>query len=347
MGKIKYEHLTYEQRVILAHHYNDLDKDGRRIFNYREIAKKVGCSHSTISREIRRNGKFNQPSLSAKRNKQRTYRYTASRAHKNAEIRCKLKSKRKYNAFIEFMKYEADNLKSIQHNLAEFQMTRLNYPCPTLRTAYNLFYNGVYGEFNVRYKKRRLKKNDGKTIMDKDIQKKSIHQRTKDHGFEINDFKHGLGHIDIDLIEGTAHKSHVLTMIDRSSMLYLCYKVESKSAASVNKMIRFGLNEFKSKYGIEVKSLCSDNGSEFSYFTVIENSYDINWYFCDPYSSSQRACNERANRDARVIYPKGTDFSNIDAKDIHKKLLWVNSLRRERLNLLTPIEALENLKINA
>lgn len=50
MSQLYYTHLTYDERVILADWWND----GHSI---REIAKHLKRSASTISRELRRNGR--------------------------------------------------------------------------------------------------------------------------------------------------------------------------------------------------------------------------------------------------------------------------------------------------
>ncbi len=53
-----------------------------------------------------------------------------------------------------------------------------------------------------------------------------------------------------------------------------------------------------------IQSITSDNGTEFTFSAVIENCYDLKWYYCDPYRSGQRGQNERLNRDLRTFFPK-------------------------------------------
>jgi IS30 family transposase len=92
-----------------------------------------------------------------------------------------------------------------------------------------------------------------------------------------------------------------------------------------------------------VKTISSDNGSEFAYFKVIESFFDINWYFCDRYKSCQRACNERINRDVRILFPKGTDFTHISDDVITNKCKWINTIRRARLDKASQDEVIKLL----
>lgn len=51
--KNQYKHLTRDQRVKIETLINEKDENGKRIYTYDNIAKKIGVNKSTISRELR------------------------------------------------------------------------------------------------------------------------------------------------------------------------------------------------------------------------------------------------------------------------------------------------------
>lgn len=333
MNNIRYSHLNDEDRYTIQIRYKDK-------VSIRAIAKELRKSPSTISREIKRNGKRNLPAVSYKRQNINPFYYSAKQAIiKSQKRKTSYHLSHKYNYFYEELAYNSDSQKSIYHNYADIlkkdEFKSLNKP--TLRTIYN-WINDNPIKFSSLIRKKSKKKNYEKTIIPKEVPRKNIAMRNEIFNIDFNNYDHEIGHLEADLIEGANHKSHILTLVDRSSMLFFSRKVLSKKARHVNRELRNILNEIKFEYNINIKSLTTDNGSEFMYSEVIEKAYDIQWYYCDPYSSWQRALNERLNRDFRRIYPKGTNFNNVSASDVKNVENYVNSLRRIRFNHLTSKE---------
>ena len=102
------------------------------------------------------------------------------------------------------------------------------------------------------------------------------------------------------------------------------------------------------KIGAEnILSITSDNGLKFAYSKVIEQYFDLKWYYCDPYSSYQREQNERLNRDIRNI-PKGQSIKKVsfnDYTDITIKFTQSEG-RRFRKIVLTPYIIIKKLIIS-
>ena len=73
--------------------------------------------------------------------------------------------------------------------------------------------------------KKKRKSNYKKNIIPKEIVRKNIAMRNETFNINFNDYNHELGHLEADLIEGVNHKSHVLTVIDRASMLFFLAKL--------------------------------------------------------------------------------------------------------------------------
>ena len=125
------------------------------------------------------------------------------------------------------------------------------------------------------------------------------------------------GHWEGDLIVGARNtsKEALFTIIERTTRIYLCFKIPNKEMKSVVSLLdkletNIGTNNFKDIF----KSITFDNGTEFKDFTNMERSYFINEartkiYYANPYHSWERGSNENGNRMMRKFYPKGTDFS--------------------------------------
>ena len=101
-------------------------------------------------------------------------------------------------------------------------------------------------------------------------------------------------------------------------------------------------------YRRTVKTITTDNGSEFAAHQLITNGLYmkgkeyIKVYFTDAYSSWQKGCIENTNKLIRKYIPQGADFTQFsDSKimNIQKKL---NRRPREKLNFMTLLDCFFN-----
>jgi IS30 family transposase len=101
-------------------------------------------------------------------------------------------------------------------------------------------------------------------------------------------------------------------------------------------------------YGQNIKSITTDNGSEFwdwsSFSKSVHNSLDnIDVYFCNPYHSWEKGSVENFNGLIRTKFPKGTDFTNISGSQLDEVVQRINNLFRPILNYLTSNEVYNQL----
>ena len=80
-----------------------------------------------------------------------------------------------------------------------------------------------------------------------------------------------------------------------------------------------------------VKSITTDNGTEFACHEMIAKSIGTKVYFADPYSSWQKGAVEN-------VKPNNTSFSNISHQQITKIMHKINTRPREQLTFSTPRE---------
>ena len=88
---------------------------------------------------------------------------------------------------------------------------------------------------------------------------------------------------------------------------------------TVQYLLRLCMEVLREEYGDKFfskvfKSITADNGSEFSRLSELE-AYGVSIYFAHPYSSWERAQNERHNRILRRYIPKGVSI------DLYSKAL--------------------------
>ena len=166
-------------------------------------------------------------------------------------------------------------------------------------------------------RRQRLSKNNPSRFKLAPPTKKSIHLRDL-----LYDVKSESGHFEVDLIIGTkGTKACILSIIERTSRRKWFFLLSNRKSETVLSKLRVWLLSLDNNY---VKTLTLDNGSEFSYRTLItlESKNRLEMYYCDAYKSYQKGAIERANRDFRVFFPKGTNFENVTKQQV----AWVENI---------------------
>lgn len=162
---------------------------------------------------------------------------------------------------------------------------------------------------------------------------RNISERVEDHPNINEEFEH----IEGDTIIGAHHKSAVITLAERLTKMIITLKPTSRSALNVGQRI----NEWLSKLPINLfKSITFVCGKEFSDWKDISNKNDIDIYFCDPGTPSQRPLNENSNGILRRdgLYKK-MDFNQVSEQCIQSVSAKRNHIPRKSLDYQTPVEA--------
>jgi IS30 family transposase len=205
-----------------------------------------------------------------------------------------------------------------------------SFPCST-RTIYRMFQKGSL-DISVLPMKGKRKPNGHQEKRGKQAFRRTIHQRQEEH----TDFPNEFGHLEGDTIVGAKHKSAVITLVERLSKVIITLKPSGRQAKDIeDRMNQWFLSVPKNLF----KSITFDCGKEFSNWKSISNMNDIDIYFADPGTPSQRGLNEHSNGLLRKDgLPKSMDFNGVSETFIQSVASKRNHIPRKSLNYQTPLE---------
>nr|WP_165004348.1 IS30 family transposase [Seramator thermalis] len=155
----------------------------------------------------------------------------------------------------------------------------------------------------------------------------SIHQRPKDaDGKRFGDFE-------MDTIIGENHSEAILTITERKTNYIMIQKLpKGRDSEEPTKEVFKKLLPFKDK----LKTITTNNGSEFAAHESITKMLGVPVYFADPYSSWQKGAIENGNKLIRQYIPKKASFKDYSDQDIKYIQYKLNRRPREKLDLKLP-----------
>ena len=141
------------------------------------------------------------------------------------------------------------------------------------------------------------------------------------------------GDFEMDTIVGRGNHGAIVTLIERSTnMLFMRKLKNGKNAKELARTVIHLLSPFKD----HIKSITTDNGTEFACHEVIAKSLGVTIYFADPYASWQKGAIENANGLIRQYVPKKETFEHISQQQITKYSKKINMRPRKKLDFKTP-----------
>ena len=307
-----YKQLTSEQRYTISVLLQNRTKQ-------KEIAKAINVSPSTVSREIRRNSGVRG-------------RYNWETAQANA-VQTKRKKPGNHSINKEVME-------EAKHLLVTEQWSPEQISGVLAKDGKYISHETIYrmirkdkAEGGTLYKhcrhklKRRARPVGGRRI--------SIPNRTSisERPAEVDGKR--FGDFEMDTIVGRGNHGAIVTLIERStSMLFMRKLKKGKNAKELARTVIHLLSPFKE----HVKSITTDNGTEFACHEMIGKSLGVTIYFADPYASWQKGAIENANGLIRQYVPKTETFEHVSHQQITKYSKRINMRPRKKLEFKTPHE---------
>jgi transposase, IS30 family len=141
--------------------------------------------------------------------------------------------------------------------------------------------------------------------------------------------------IEMDTVIGRIGGKVLLTFTVTSCNFFFAYLLDHHTAQAVTLIFEKLRQDFKSSrvsFGTLFFVLLTDNGSEFSNASAIENDKEVNLFYCDPNRSDQKARIEKNHTLLRDILPKGSSFDHLTQHDINIIASHINSVKRKALN---------------
>ena len=307
-----YKQLTSEQRYTISVLLQNRTKQ-------KEIAKAINVSPSTVSREIRRNSGVRG-------------RYNWETAQANA-----VQTKRRKSGNHSINK---DVMEEAKHLLVTEQWSPEQISGVLAKDGKYISHETIYrmirkdkAEGGTLYKhcrhklKRRARPVGGRRI--------SIPNRTSisERPAEVDGKR--FGDFEMDTIVGRGNHGAIVTLIERSTnMLFMRKLKKGKNAKELARTVIHLLSPFKE----HVKSITTDNGTEFACHEMIGKSLGVTIYFADPYASWQKGAIENANGLVRQYVPKTETFEHVSHQQITKYSKKINIRPRKKLEFKTPHE---------
>jgi len=147
----------------------------------------------------------------------------------------------------------------------------------------------------------------------------------------IVDLRSRMGDWEGDTIRGPMRsKECIATHVERRSYYLVARKMQQCNSNQMNKETIAGMK------GLPIHTLTVDNGMEFGSFKKLENALGIQVYFAEEKKPWQRGRNENTNRLLRQFFPKGTDFSGVNPREVEQAVGLLNNRPRKALNYKTP-----------
>ncbi|WP_299676026.1 IS30 family transposase [uncultured Dokdonia sp.] len=306
-------------------------------FTQTQIASKVNVNKSRISRELKRN----IPTRG-----QTAYRYLAD--HAERKTRDRHSKKAKAVLLTEQLKLRISDL--MRYNkwspeLIAKRLTKEGEQCVSHETIYKWIWTAKHSHHRKhkdyknlhkhlrhtgrRHKRSNLKDNRGA------IQKRvPIEQRPA----VVADRKR-IGDIEVDLMMGSNHKSALLVMTDRATLVTMLEKLNGKGAEQVYQKMKKRLSNFNSSW---IKTITFDNGKEFAYHYKLALDLNTKTYFARPYTSQDKGTVENRIGVIRRFFPKKTDLNLVTKERIKEVELLLNYRPIRKFNYNNPIEVLKN-----
>jgi IS30 family transposase len=317
-----YVQLTREERYVIAH---------LRMFklSLREIARRLNRHHSTVSRELKRNGPDYPDGV---------YWYDSAQAQ--ALERKAIPRHQRRRTHRALYRHVAQRLQARWSPACIAGRLVVDYPrASAMRVSHETIYRWIFRDAQAGgqlYRclclshKRRCKQRRYGSLRGLIPNRVSITERPA-----VVDRRSRFGDWEGDTVYGKRTRFCLLTQVERKSRYLIAAKIPDRRAHSVAACKIAQFSPLPRRWR---RTLTLDNGKEFAGFKHVEQATGLRVFFADPCCAWQRGTNENTNGLLRQYFPKGTDFSQISNDELAFVVRALNNRPRKCLDYRTPSE---------
>jgi len=332
----KYKQLNLEERTMIQTQLSMGFKPGR-------IARELGRSASTLSRELKRHGWVCPQAHRGRGRLLVAGGYRADAAHKRAHASLvKPRVERRLQPGTALWGQVTGYLKTgYSPEQIAGTLAAVHPDTSSLQVSHETIYTAIYamprGELRTEvigwlrfgHAKRRPRAR-GEDRRGKIPDMVSIHDRPP----EIEE-RLVPGHWEGDLIKGAHNRSAVGTLVERTTLFTVLAKVDNASAESAVKGFGHVLNRIEAQKRL---SMTYDQGREMAAHQQLTEKTGVKVYFADPHSPWQRGINENTNGLLRQYLPKGSDLSGFTQEELDEIAWKLNTRPRKSLGFKCPAQ---------
>ena len=305
----------------------------RARWSLRRIAKFMGRSPSTFSREVRRNstGDDRKPNPL----------YIPSKAQEQANGRRRRSRRVKHHAPEVYAEVEALlaqeqwSPEQIASQLPERIGVRLSHMTIYRHVRRDQRLGGWMFRHLRQGGKRRRKRTYGPEKRGKLENKPMIDSRP-----EVVEHRQEIGHWEGDTVMGSAgERCCLLTLVERAAGFAKIMRLPHRTVRAVNR----ATIELIRNSGLPFKTITWDNGTEFHGYKQIEAATGVQCFFAYPHHPWERGSNENFNGLIRQYFRKRKSLAGKRQSDCDEVAAKLNSRPRKRYGFKTPIQRMQQL----
>ncbi|RJQ25311.1 IS30 family transposase [Candidatus Parcubacteria bacterium] len=325
-----YHHLSLEEREKLF-----ARKESRE--SLREIARRLGRSHSSLSRELKRHTKYGKNYLPCIADRRSTI--WADRQRYRAPLKCPL-------VFL----YLRKHLRKPYYWSPEQIAARLSIDYPEYSFNDETIYRYIYSQRSKTrgmklwqhltfHRKRRMKKHGRKVKAVRLPTALPIEMRP-----EAANTRCEAGHWETDNVGTvTTDKTGISATVERKSRVMRIRKLKDQKSQTKRKAL---VIQLKHENQTLRKTMTIDRGSENSQHEKFTKQTMMPVYACNSYHSWEKGSIENGIGRLKKFVPKKQSVDNLTQKDLTRIENIMNNTPRKCLGYLTPNEMLERILAN-
>ena len=146
----------------------------------------------------------------------------------------------------------------------------------------------------------------------------------------------------MDTIVGKDGKGAIVTLVERKSCFMLMEKLDSGKRAVP---LAHAIVRLRKGSGLPVRTITTDNGTEFAAHEIITRELGTTVYFAYPYCSWEKGAIENMNGLVRQYIPKRKDFREISRAYVRRIVERLNNRPRKKNEFSKPVDMI-NDRIN-